>query len=461
MRIRHLLRPLACLLVPSFLGAQVLAPVQLVGEQIRSGAEKVGKVTKDAAAAVAQTAGSVVSQVGQAGGMAAREVGEATRQVYFATQGDGATGVARSAKKAVNIAPKLHQATLTSKEQFMLRRAQQQALEGEKILSKIGKVTPGNTLFSGGSRASVTTPVAPAAPTESTAIPSSAPRSTTSKVIQVANGTVTRAPSLARTGLQGLALAKVAAASPVAAQFQAPFQPANVAFAVAATAGFHLFHQLRDDEAGVDLQKVLGFVVDRSFWGGIIGSGLGYSLASVIATALIPVGGGLLATLAPLTISMLGSAIGWQIGSALLSGQGIQAGLEALAPGRLLGQSLGTTVGLLLGANLAGLAVGTMGVTLGAAGAIAGALVLGNMGASIGSSFDESVPTGDPDQIFASIDQAQGNLATLQAGTQMNYDSLRRALAAGDNAAALAELQRLQAAQNALNQALQKATPGQ
>lgn len=178
--------------------------------------------------------------------------------------------------------------------------------------------------------------------------------------------------------------------SPWRQRAAAPFQPANFLFAIGTTAGLNLLSSVRSGE-GASLDAAFGFMQEKSFWGGLLGSSLGYSIASVVALAAFPAGAGLMATVGPMVVGMMGSIVGWQLGSMLLQGESLKDSLASLSPGRLFGQASGSTFGLLAGSHL-GLAFGgNLARLMGPVGAIAGALILGNVGARWGEDVERSL----------------------------------------------------------------------
>jgi hypothetical protein len=283
--------------------------------------------------------------------------------------------------------------------------------------------------------------------------------------------------------------------SPMAAELRMPFAPSNLLFAVGATAGMTIFSQMGADSGQLDLGSAMAFLGDKNFWGGLIGSGVGYSLASIVAMSLIPGGAGFLPMVMPMFAGMAGSILGWEFGSSFFEEGGLSAALERLSPTRILGQAAGTTVGLLIGANLATMVGGTLGAIAGPLGAVAGAMILGSVGAKLGESLKEmlSGKTSGIDEALAHVGASfretekvldklertggalekilppslpSANLATeglpaaLVRRYKATYQDLRQALQQGDRSRAqekLQDLSRLQANyDNAVGEALQK-----
>lgn len=201
-------------------------------------------------------------------------------------------------------------------------------------------------------------------------------------------------------------------ATPIYEQLRQPFQPANVMLAVGATAGVNILAQLRSDE-GFDLGKALGFVGESSFWGGLVGSGVGYGLMAAVATSLFPGGAGLVGVLTPMFAGMTGSIFGHEIGSGLASGESLSDTLGKLSPANILGQAGGSTVGLLVGSQVGAALGGTLGSIAGPLGAVAGAVLLGQVGAKIGDAV-KSLFQGDDQPLKDAVNGAEATLQKLE-----------------------------------------------
>lgn len=276
-----------------------------------------------------------------------------------------------------------------------------------------------------------------------------------------------------KLGISPAQAAKTSAAiqkSPAFEQFKQPFQPASIMLAVGATAGVKIFSQLQGGD-GVDLTETFSFLGQGSFWGGLVGSGLGYGLMASVATAMFPAGAGLLPVLAPMFAGMTGSIFGWEVGSGILQGRSLGETLQTLNPASMLGQAAGSTVGLLVGANLGAAIGGTLGAVAGPVGAIAGAMLMSKVGAGIGDAV-KSMLKGDasdmnsilkdagvvidkiqkaekglagvvPPSLPAASLAAEGLPSKLKGEYDKTYDELKAALESGDRALAHQKIQYL------------------
>jgi hypothetical protein len=187
-----------------------------------------------------------------------------------------------------------------------------------------------------------------------------------------------------RLGISNAQAAKAARflkSSPLFEQFLQPLRPANIGLAVGATAAMNLWSQLQEGEK-VDLTKAMGFVQEKSFWGGVVGSGVGYALISKVAFTMFPAGIGLLpgmGMLFPVFSGMAGSIAGWELGAGLIEGRDLKELLGEINITQVLGQALGSTAGMLVGAHF-GAMLGAIGGPLGA---IVGSVLLAPVGAAI------------------------------------------------------------------------------
>lgn len=200
--------------------------------------------------------------------------------------------------------------------------------------------------------------------------------------------------------------------SPAFEQFKTPFQPSSILLAVGTAAGINIFSQLQGDE-GLDVGKAFSFLGDGAFWGGLVGSGVGYGLMASVATMMFPAGAGLLPVLAPMFAGMTGSIFGWEIGSSLLSGESLGDALGKLSPATALGQAAGSTVGLLVGANVGAALGGTLGSIAGPLGAIAGAVLMSKVGAQLGSAV-KSLFQGDASDLNGLLENAKTTIDKMQ-----------------------------------------------
>lgn len=200
------------------------------------------------------------------------------------------------------------------------------------------------------------------------------------------------------------------ASSSAAKQLAQPFTPTNLALGVGATALAGVLAEATDGEQGVDVGRAVSFLGERRFWGALVGSSVGYGLLSVAAAAVIPGGVGLIPTLGPLMVGMVGSQYGWEAGGRLAAGEGLSGLTDDLSLGKALGQAGGSTIGLVTGAHMAAVIGGSVGAVAGPVGAIAGALIVGRIGAELG----EAIGGGDPSAVDQALTDANADLAQLR-----------------------------------------------
>lgn len=159
-----------------------------------------------------------------------------------------------------------------------------------------------------------------------------------------------------------------------------PLSPINIGIAVAAVAGFNIFGQLANGE-GIDAKKTFGFLGDSSFWGGVVGSGMAYSLSALVLTSVLPPGGGLVRAVLPTLGSMVAAIVGGHVGAERFDWKKALAKLDM---GEVLGQAAGSTLGLFMGSQIGVLLGGMLGSAAGPVGMIAGTIILGQVGAMVG-----------------------------------------------------------------------------
>jgi hypothetical protein len=187
-----------------------------------------------------------------------------------------------------------------------------------------------------------------------------------------------------RLGISNAQAAKAAnflKSSPLYEQLLKPFHPANIGLAVGATAAMNLWRQVQEGE-DVDLGQAMSFVKEKTFWGGVVGSGVGYAVVARVAFQLFPAGVGLLpgmGMLFPVFAGMAGSIAGWELGSGLLGGKTMEEIFKGMDLVQIGGQALGSTVGMLVGAHY-GAMLGAIG---GPIGAIVGSVLLGPLGVTV------------------------------------------------------------------------------
>lgn len=190
-----------------------------------------------------------------------------------------------------------------------------------------------------------------------------------------------------------------------------PFRPQSIAMAVGAVAAMNIYGQVMSGE-GVDVGKAVAFVKEPTFWGGMIGSGVGYGLASFITASLLPPGMGVLAAMIPTFAGMCASIVGWDIGSA--GGKPIGEVLKGIDLFDMVGRAAGSSLGIIMGGQLALVMFGGLGAMAGPLGAIAGAMILGGLGAKI-MGFVRDFFKGDTEAIGNATAQVGAFLGTSAA----------------------------------------------
>ncbi len=174
------------------------------------------------------------------------------------------------------------------------------------------------------------------------------------------------------------------AKTPIVEHLKQPFRPTSIAMAVGINAGMNILQQVKSGQA-VDLGSAMSFVTDQKFWGGMVGSGVAYGVASYVASALLPPGVGVIAALLPTFAGMFASTIGWELGAS--EGKSFNDVLKNIDWASTIGQAAGSSLGIILGGQLALVMFAGLGTIAGPLGAIAGALILGPLGAKIASFF--------------------------------------------------------------------------
>jgi len=179
---------------------------------------------------------------------------------------------------------------------------------------------------------------------------------------------------------QAKVMAAKMANTPIIEHLKRPFRPESIVMAVGVTAGMNILSQMSSGE-GFDFGRAVSFLGDQNFWGGMLGSGVAYGLASFAVASVLPPGVGILAALIPTFAGMAASAIGWEIGAA--NGKSMKEVLSNISVAELLGQAAGSTVGIVMGGQLALVLGGALGAIAGPLGSIAGAMILGSLGAKL------------------------------------------------------------------------------
>lgn len=150
--------------------------------------------------------------------------------------------------------------------------------------------------------------------------------------------------------------------------------PTSILMMVGIAAGSNLVGQMASG-GKMDLKSAVGFLGDKRFWGGAIGSSVAYSLAGMAITAVMPAGGGLIRALLPTMGAMAAGLFGWELGSKGFD-KGFKQAMSEIQVPEIVGSAAGSTLGMFIGGPLlAGL--GSFG---GPIGAVAGAMLMGSLG---------------------------------------------------------------------------------
>lgn len=131
----------------------------------------------------------------------------------------------------------------------------------------------------------------------------------------------------------------------------------NVGTSVGLAVGIELLRQASSGQ-GVDLQKAIKTVTTAEFVGGAVGSTVGAAAGAGVAPFLsrIPIAGGILAALAPVTGGVLGYAAGSTFAGEATNGASMTAALkdafQKIDWVSVAGQSVGSTIGMFMGSFL-------------------------------------------------------------------------------------------------------------
>ena len=167
---------------------------------------------------------------------------------------------------------------------------------------------------------------------------------------------------------------QIQAASETAKAFK-PLAPSSIMLSVGITAGMSVLGQLTST-GKVDLAKSVSFLGDKGFWGGLIGSGVSYSLAALAITKFLPVGfGGPVAAFLPTFGALTASFLGGELGANALHSGNLKDALKNLSIADIVAQGAGSTIGMFVGANLFTSMAAGMGSFAGPLGSIIGGMV--------------------------------------------------------------------------------------
>ncbi|MBI3894180.1 MAG: hypothetical protein HY303_21895 [Candidatus Wallbacteria bacterium] len=184
-----------------------------------------------------------------------------------------------------------------------------------------------------------------------------------------------------------------------------PMDPMNIALSIGTVAGMNVIGQMASG-GQVDIGKAVGFIATKQFWGGLVGSGVGYSLAAITLTTLLPPGGGIVAAVLPTFGAMTASILGGHIGSACFN---LKTALANVNFGEVIGQAAGSTVGLFAGGVIGQFLGGTLGSMAGPIGTVMGSMMMGWIGGTIGRGMTQLFK-GDSSTLKAALDKATSAL---------------------------------------------------
>ncbi|MBI2943182.1 MAG: hypothetical protein HYY25_03170 [Candidatus Wallbacteria bacterium] len=184
-----------------------------------------------------------------------------------------------------------------------------------------------------------------------------------------------------------------------------PMDPLNIALAVGSVAGMNVIGQL-SSTGQVDVGKAVGFIATPQFWGGLVGSGVGYSLAAIALTTFLPPGGGIVASVLPTFGAMTASILGGHVGSA---GFDMKKALANVNFGEVIGQAAGSTIGLFAGGVIGQFLGGTLGSMAGPVGTVLGSMMMGWIGGTIGKGITQLFK-GDTETLKSALEKATSAL---------------------------------------------------
>ena len=243
-----------------------------------------------------------------------------------------------------------------------------------------------------------------------------------------------------------------------------PLKPQNIMLSVGITAGMSVLGQLAST-GQVDLKSSMSFLGDKGFWGGLVGSGVGYGLAGLAVRAFLPPGfGGVVAAFLPTFAGMTGAYLGGELGTSLVKGgTKLTDALKNLSIAEIVAEAAGSTVGMFVGANLMTSLAAGMGSFAGPLGSIVGGMIGATMGRwavrtvknMISGNGNAASLAGDPSAAPASSQIAPGpglpgaaimpadTLKSLQDSYRAEYVQYVQAEQSGDKNASSAALSKL------------------
>jgi hypothetical protein len=181
-----------------------------------------------------------------------------------------------------------------------------------------------------------------------------------------------------------------------------PLDPMNIALAVGSVAGVNLIRQVVST-GQVDLAQAVGFLGTKQFWGGLVGSGVGYSLAGYALTSFLPPGGSLVMAVLPTFGAVTAGILGGHVGAA---GFNMKDAFANINFGEVIGQAAGNTLGLFMGGAIGQFLGGTLGSMAGPVGTIVGSMMMGYLGGAIGKSLGAAFK-GDTEPLRQALEKAK------------------------------------------------------
>ena len=169
----------------------------------------------------------------------------------------------------------------------------------------------------------------------------------------------------------------VKGAADQARQFK-PLAPESIMISVGVAAGMNVLGQL-GSSGKIDLTQTVKMLADKGFWGGLIGSSVGYSAAAWALARFLPPGGGLIAAFLPTFGAMTASLLGGELGAKGIT-SGFKEALSQISIPEILAQAAGSTIGMFAGAQMVTSLTASLGAMAGPLGMVLGGLVGGQLG---------------------------------------------------------------------------------
>jgi hypothetical protein len=177
----------------------------------------------------------------------------------------------------------------------------------------------------------------------------------------------------------------------------------------------------------VDLKSSVSFLGDKGFWGGLVGSGVGYSVAALAIQHLLPPGfGGVVAAFLPTFGALSGSFLGAELGSRALREGSLKNVLSSISIAEILAQAAGSTVGMFVGANLLTSLAAGMGSFAGPVGSIVGGIVGAQLGMWVVRTLKGMFTGGSEDPAASPAENASRTRSSLPASPLLPAADLRQ-----------------------------------